>query len=192
VSGAATDDLVHRLSEPAGRQAPADFPTDLEVAGHPGLYSWWGDDHARSLIGEELQVEMPPLLYVGQAGATRWPSGTPSKATLASRVGGNHIRGNARSSTFRLTISTVLLRPLQLAPAPGGRLTPESNALVSAWITAHLQVAIVPYPDRDSLGALEGEVVRLLDPPLNLGHCVVTPARAQLTELRRQLPRRVL
>jgi hypothetical protein len=33
-------------------------------------------------------------------------------------------------------------------------------------------------------------VVAVLDPPLNLGHCLSSETRARLTALRRSLPRR--
>jgi hypothetical protein len=104
------------------------------------------------------------------------------------RIGRQRIGGNARSSTFRLTISALLTERLGLKAA-GGRLLPDSNAVVTGWIADHLRVAIAPYPDRDTLGAVEAEVVRVLDPPLNLGHCLPSEARARLSALRRQLRR---
>lgn len=152
-------------------------------------YAWWGDDEARTVLGEEIGAELGPLLYVGQAGATKWPSGTRSSATLRSRVGGQHIRGNARSSTFRLTISSLLLRRLGLVAVPGGKLDGASNTTVSAWIADHLRVVLAPYDSRDTLGGVEAEVVAHLEPPLNLGHCLPSDARHRLTEPRRSLPR---
>jgi len=185
------DGLVTALSDSTKPEAPATFPRDARAAAHPGLYSWWGDGQARQLLAAGLEVDvLPPLLYAGQAGATKWPSGKRSNATLRSRIGQQHIRGNARSSTFRLTISTILLAELELEPAPGGRLTPESNQVVSNWIVTHLRVATVPFPDRDRLGVIEAAVVGRLDPPLNLDHCTSSATRSRLTELRRALPRR--
>lgn len=183
--------LVAALSDSSRAEAPGRFPTDRRAAASPGLYSWWGDDEGRSLLASALEVDsLPPLLYAGQAGATKWPSGKPSNATLRSRIGRQHIRGNARSSTFRLTLSTILLVELGLSPAPGGRLTADSNRVVSEWIAAHLCVVIVPFADRDRLGVVEAEVVGRLDPPLNLDHCASSSIRARLTELRRALPRK--
>lgn len=184
------DVLVTALSDSTKAEPPATFPRDAKTAAHPGLYSWWGDDRARRLLAAGLEVDvLPPLLYAGQAGATKWPSGKRSNATLRSRIGQQHIRGNARSSTFRLTISTILLAELDLQPAPGGRLTPESNQVVSNWIATHLRVATVPFPDRDRLGVIEAAVVGRLDPPLNLDHCASSTTRSRLTELRGALPR---
>jgi hypothetical protein len=71
----------------------------------------------------------------------------------------------------------------------GGRLAPDSNVAVSEWIADHLWVAIAPYEDRDTLGAVKAEVVAQTDPPLNLGHCLPSHARHRLSELRRAIPR---
>lgn len=56
----------------------------------------------------------------------------------------------------------------------------ESNRRVSEWIVEHLSVAVAPFPERDELAAVEAAVVRRLDPPLNLGHCLPSQARAGL------------
>lgn len=182
-------EIIEMLSKPENAQPPLRFPLDSHSAGHAGMYAWWADDTARRDLGRPLDLVLPPLIYIGQAGATRWPSGTPSGATLRSRIGQQHIRGNARSSTFRLTVSALLLDQLELSVA-GGRLDPASNARVSAWIAEHLMVAIAPINDRDRLATIEEEVVAALDPPLNLGHCLSTTARRTLTERRSALSRR--
>ena len=101
-------EIIEILSKAENAQHPLRFPIDSHSARHAGMYAWWADDTARSDLGRPLGLTLPPLIYVGQAGATRWPSGTPSGATLRSRIGQQHIRGNARSSTFRLTVSALL------------------------------------------------------------------------------------
>jgi hypothetical protein len=83
----------------------------------------------------------------------------------------------------------LLLGRLDLATVARGKLDVASNARVSDWIADHVRVAIAPYDDRDTLGAVESEVVTALDPPLNLGHCLPSDARARLTALRRSLDR---
>jgi hypothetical protein len=167
---------------------PRDFLSRNDLA-HPGMYAWFGDLAALDLFRDALGTEIPALLYVGQAGATKWPSGKRSRATLQSRVGGQHIRGNARSSTFRLTVSSLLLQRFDLVVVDGGKLDAAGNARVTEWISEHLRVSPAVYDDRDTLGAIEAEVVTSLDPPLNLGHCLPSAARARLTELRRSIPR---
>jgi len=179
--------IVELLADASRAQGPVDFPTDPGMARQPGLYAWWADDSARRLLGGALEVELPALIYAGQAGATRWPSGASSRATLASRIGAQHIRGNARSSTFRLTVSALLRPAMSLKMDQRGRLVTEDNRRVSAWIAQHLRVSIAPFPDRDRLGGLEAAVLGRLDPPLNLGRCLPTHARGRLSELRRAL-----
>jgi GIY-YIG catalytic domain-containing protein len=185
----AARDIAHRLTDPNNAVPPAEFPRDPLEAARPGMYAWWGDTEACEALGEEIGAPLSGLLYAGQTGATRKPSGRKSSATLASRVARQHIRGNARSSTFRLTISTLLFDRFSLVSAGKGRLDATSNAHVSAWIAEHLSVAIAPFDDRDSLGEVEEEVLELLDPPLNLGTCLPSAARARITERRRLLRR---
>ncbi|TDK96483.1 DNA-binding protein [Mycobacterium paragordonae] len=181
--------LARQLTRQDAATRPALFPADRLQAARPGMYSWWGDDEACNVLGEAVGAHLPPLLYVGQAGATRWPSGKKSAATLLSRIGSQHIRGNARSSTFRLTVSCLLADRMSLVAVKGGKLDPTSNAKVSAWIAEHLQVVIAPFDDRDSLGKVEKVVVSQLDPPLNLEHCAPSQARTRLTQLRGNLSR---
>jgi hypothetical protein len=176
--------LLAALTNPVLRVPSSAFPLDRADAGRPGLYSWWADNDARDLISHALGVAAPELIYAGQAGATRHPSGTPSKATLASRIQANHVNGNASSSTFRLTISAILLQPLSLQMARPGQLNPDSNRKVSEWIRDHLQVAISPYDDRDSIAEVENATLDILDPLLNIRGRPATPARQRLTALR--------
>lgn len=175
--------LVTSLTNESRTQSPARFPEDRAEAAHAGLYSWWADAHARSTLGHVLAAELPPLIYVGQAGATKWPSGKKSAATLGSRIRSQHIRGNARSSTFRLTISSLLREVLEL-DVEAGRLDSASNGRISEWIAQHLRVAIVAVPNRDTLGMIEEGVVAAIDPPLNLDHCAPSLVREQLRNVR--------
>ena len=181
--------LIVALLSDFGRAArPGDFATDDGIAGQAGLYSWWATSTATELLFQLQAVGPPPyLLYVGQAGATRWPSGRKSTATLKSRILSNHISGNTLSSTFRHTISAILVRPLHLRVASSGRLLLEDNRRVSAWIQQHLRIAIAPWPDRDTLEAIESQVLDALDPTLNIDGRPATPFREHLTKLRRQM-----
>lgn len=164
---------------------PRTFPTDGAAADQPGLYAWWADRSARDLLGQVGGEEAPRLIYVGQAGATLWPSGKRSTATLKSRVRGNHITGTPESSTFRKTISAILLGPLSLRLQGPGKLAPEDNRRVSEWIGEHLRVTIVPWDDRDSLERLEEAVIETLDPPLNLDGRPATALRQHVKTQRK-------
>jgi hypothetical protein len=181
--------LSARLTTFAYTERPAEFPFDEVAARCAGMYSWWADEIAQQMLGAPLGATLPPLVYVGQAGATRWPSGTRSNATLGSRISRQHISGNAGSSTFRLTVSALLLVSLNLNLDDDGRLDAASNGRVSLWIADHMRVAIAPFDGRDQLGIVEASVVSNLDPPLNLEHCHSTAARQTLSGLRRCITR---
>ena len=179
------DRLVALLSDFGRAVAPRAFPTDDAAADDAGLYAWWADSTATELLSQlRGDVRPPYLIYVGQAGATMWPSGKKSTATLKSRILSNHIGGNASSSTFRLTLSAILAGPLNLGVAKPGRLLPEDNRRVSTWIKENLRVAITAWPERDTLKATEHKVLKRIDPPLNIDGQPETPFREHLTKLR--------
>ncbi len=150
-------------------------PTGLKV---PGLYSWWADEQAATDLSSGLgHTIQPGMIYAGLAGATRWPSGKRSSNTLWSRIAGMHLGKRHEFSTFRRTLGAVQAHRQNSE-------TVDEQALTQ-WMMAHLRVLAAPYEDADTLGRLETEVLRLLDPPLNLQGMPSTPVRRRLTELRR-------
>ena len=172
--------LTRILSDPRLAISPQDFlargPHGLQC---PGLYSWWVDDEGAADLsrglGEPVQVG---LIYAGQAGARRWPSGQRSVSTLWARISGMHLAGAAEFSTFRRSLAAIL-RPVI------GR-AGENDARLSDWMNAHLRVAAAAVPDSDTLGAIEAAVLDSIDPPLSLRGRPPSPVRAKLTELRGQ------
>ncbi len=118
----------------------------------------------------------PGLIYAGQAGATRWPSGKRSTNTLWGRLNGMHLGGRAKLSTFRLTLASALRGPLQL-PHP-------DDPRITQWMHAHLRVVVLPVTDGDSLGKVEDAVLDELDPPLNLAGRRPSELRRRLSSLR--------
>ena len=186
--GIETRRIISLLSDSGRAKEPRRFPESNVESNYPGLYAWWADSTAVDLFTRVVGSVSPDgCIYVGQTGATKWPSGKTSKATLRNRILGNHIRGNVRSSTFRWTISAILFRPLKLRLANPNRLRPEDNRKVSDWIKNHLRVAIAPYADRDSLGKVERDVLKALDPPLCLQDCPTNEFRQRLSDLRKRL-----
>lgn len=144
-----------------------------------GLYSWWVDETGAADLSSGLEIGIEPgLIYAGQAGATKWPSGTQSANTLRKRVGQMHLRGRATGSTFRLTLASILGRPLEMRSLDDPKL--------SEWMLAHLSVSWWSTEDRDSLGQLEESVLLCLDPPFNLDHMGSTDIRKALRGRRRQ------
>jgi hypothetical protein len=144
----------------------------------PGLYSWWVDEVGVRDLSNGLGVMVRPgLIYAGQAGATRWPSGRRSRNTLWERIVGMHLDGSVEFSTFRKTLDAVLRGPLELRWSDDPRL--------SEWMRQHLRVIAWPHDDPDALGRMEAAVLRRLDPPLNLKGMNPSPVRDALQRLRR-------
>ena len=187
-----SDEDVSRALE-ALERAPvivsaAEWPTGLDDLEQPGLYSWWVDDRGAGDLATALEQELRAgRMYAGQTGATKWPSGRVGSMTLRQRLGGNHLRGSIRGSTFRRTLGACLVDPLDLALAAAGKLTPDSERQLSSWMQTHLRVAVHPYPNRNVLGDLERRVLAVLDPPLNLEGMPRTALRERLSALRRRL-----
>jgi GIY-YIG catalytic domain len=162
--------------------------TDLAKA---GLYSWWVDESGAADLSAGLGMEViVGRIYAGQTGATRWPSGTVVTSTLSGRIGGNHLRGNVRGSTFRRTLAAVLWEPRAFAVSGPARLNPSSEKDLSEWMRLHLEVAVHRFAERDSLADLEHHVLARLDPPLNLEGMPATSIRMRLAELRAALTHR--
>lgn len=184
---AEVDRLVALLRDRSNAVRAGDFPADPAVAKLPGLYAWWADEDGRAILAAGLGCTLDPLIYAGLAGATHWPSGKPSKTTLAQRVRGLHLRGNIRASTFRHTLAAIVREPLHLQVVARNRLTKAGEQELSGWMAHHLYVAVYPYPDRDALGRMEKEILARLVPPLNLAGMPTTPLRAQVKALRQSL-----
>jgi len=179
---------IQALDVGAARIRAREWPSDLAGLDDPGLYAWWVDASGARMLSMGLATEVAAgRIYAGQAGATAWPSGTRRVATLRSRIGGNHIRGSVRGSTFRLTLAAILRTPLGLEIIGSRKLGAGSEQRLTEWVLAHLELAVHPFPDKDRLGQLERVVLGSLDPPLNLEGMPSTPMRTTLSELRREV-----
>ena len=171
--------LTEALMTPLGRTRASAWPPQSDDLDSAGLYSWWADQPGADHLSAGLELPLRAgLIYAGQAGAGR------SRATLRSRIGGNHLHGNVYGSTMRLTLASTLLAPLDLQPTGDRHMESESERRLSDWIRQHLSVAVVPVPDRAGLRDLEGAVLNLLDPPLNLQGRPQSEVRTRLSYLR--------
>lgn len=171
--------IEEQLLNPSRRVTPSDFPVSGDDVALPGLYAWFVDPAGAAQLSEALGgVIEPGLIYVGQAGAGL------SSATLASRVGENHLRGNVRRSTFRFTLASALTEQLGLRWIGARQLDAPSEGAISEWIAEHLTVAVAPVADRVALETLADEVAQRLDPVLNLPHMARTPVRGALARSR--------
>ena len=135
-----------------------------------------GTGAAELSTGLGLNLE-PGLIYAGLAGATKWPSGKPSKNTLWGRIAGMHLGRKHKFSTFRHTLGSILANSERRSTIDEDRLT--------TWMHEHLRVITVTHQDADTLGRLEWDVLASLDTPLNLDKVPASPIRSRITSLRK-------
>ena len=165
--------LVEELGDRSRAVLASAFHADGPDASRCGVYGWWADETARRLIEKTLDTDASSLIYVGQ-----------TRRTLATRVLDDHLNGSIRNSTLRWSLSAILMTTPAFAAEHSDPQVVRRSPTLSAWMREHLQVAIIPV-DRPEL--VKGRVIDHYDPPLNLSGVDRTPARARLTELRRQL-----
>lgn len=174
-------EVAAALLDGSRRVHASEFPGNVAGLGQPGLYAWFVDEAGARTLSRGLGHAVEPgLIYAGQAGAG-------STATLASRVGRQHLRGNVRGSTFRFTLAAVLAGELGLQGAGGRHLAGDGESKLTGWMLDHLAVAVVPIDDHDIVGGLERLVLARLDPPLNLEGMGSTALRTTLSALRHRL-----
>jgi hypothetical protein len=190
-SAATFEDVVAELGDPTNAKSSREFPwgrLDLDEA---GLYSWWVDAEGAQQLAAGLGHDIAPgLIYAGQTSATRSRSRKASRSTLLGRVGGNHLRGSIRGSTFRLTLAACLRTALALEAAGAQKLDARSEQRLSDWMLAHLAVICVPYAGREGLLDVEAQAIHRLNPPLNRAGAAVDPRRVALRALRGGFGRR--
>jgi hypothetical protein len=168
-----------------------EWPAGAEGLDRPGLFGFWVDEDGAAELARGLDAPFDAgRVYVGQAGATKWPSGRASGDALGARVGRVHLAGKVRGSALRLTLAAILLDQLHLVVQAAMLLVPSSEHELSAWMRAHLLVAVHPHDDRDSLLGLEQAVVQRLDPSLNLeAYLPATTVRQTVGALRKRISR---
>lgn len=173
------DEAFRRLTDARQRVAPVGV-SGLSDKAEPGMYAWFVDVEGAEHLAAGLGLPVDAgLIYAGQAGAGG------SKATLGSRIRGNHLGGDIYGSTFRLTLASALRTPLALEPIGGRRMNRDGEGRLTDWMRKYLMVSAIAYPDRLGLDAFETMVLDRLDPPLNLAKRPPTPTRRRLTTLRR-------
>ena len=178
-------ELIDALGDRARAERASAFRSDGPSAGLCGVYGWWADDVARHAIEQALGADVAPFIYVGKAG------GAHSVQTFGARILGNHLNGSNRTSTFRQSLTAILLSdPVFAAAHPNPRAL-AARQVVSSWMREHLAVAVVAVGGPEDIEAAEDAAIARYDPPLNLRGVARTPSRMRLRELRRDLRRRV-
>src|SRR3954454_1427579 len=104
-----------------------------------GMHAWWMVPGAISGVsGPGHPTEAFQLLYVGIA-----PSRDDSKATLRSRILGQHVGGNIGSSTFRQSLAALLFDAQGWRTTGSGssaKLVPHDNRALSDWQQQNLRL----------------------------------------------------
>lgn len=149
--------------------------TPAHIPPTAGLYAIYGDHDAWSDLGYDYRSDTP--LYIGK-----------SERNLIDRDLTTHFAvdtsrpARTGSSTVRRSFAALLrdrlnLRPVPRNPAKPGHfdkfaLTPEGDNRLTAWMHAHLSIAVWPAPtDLDTtLTTLEKAMLMTFDPLLNLSN----------------------
>ena len=151
------------------------------VPSAPGVYAWWARFGALPGIsgprhdGADLQ-----LLYVGIA-----PNGAASKATLRSRVVGDHIRGKTGSSTLRRSLAALLSEQQGWRSRWTTRpvLVNADELRLSEWMAERLQLTWAEHPQP---WTVEAQVIAELEPPLNQADNAAHPLHPVVREARQK------
>ena len=169
----------------------SEWPAGAEGVDRPGLFGFWVDESGAADLARGLDLPLEAgRIWVGQAGATRWPSGRANSDTLDDRIARTHLQGRVRSSTVRLTLAAILFVQLDLVVQASALLQASAEQDLSDWMSAHLSIAVHPHDDRDSLAGLEQGIVQRLDPPLNIDdYLPATSVRQSVIALRRRISR---
>jgi hypothetical protein len=169
----------------------SEWPAGVTGLDRPGLFAFWVDDAGAAGLSRGLDLSLEAgRVYVGQAGATKWPSGRAGDETLGHAVGRVHLGGKVRMSAFRWTLAAILFDQLEMQGQAAMLITPSSEQALGEWMHAHLSVAVHPHDDRDTLGGLEQAIVQRFDPPFSLGdHMPATPVRQRIVTLRKRISR---
>ena len=179
-------ELVEKLGDRSRAVPASEFSADDPGASHCGVYTWWADETAQHVIKRALGADASSVIYVGKAG------GGMSSQTLATRIVGKHLksRANIGSSTLRKSLTAILMKDKAFAAEHTSPDAVVRSPILSDWMRQHLKVAIAPVDRPEQVKHAEEAALKYYDPPLNLQGVTTTPARAQLSTLRKALPGR--
>jgi hypothetical protein len=152
----------------------------------PGLYAVYGSEQAWVDLGlSEDDIAGAPL-YVGKA-----------EDSFVSRDLRTHFSsGRTGQSTVRRSFAALLASSLGLRGIPRNTqvpghfanygLSPVDDEALTSWMWRHLALAVWPATKGLALVDVEREVVRLLDPPINIEH-LPRSSRKDLSAARKAL-----
>lgn len=164
--------LAEWLSDPANAEPSWMLQSNDRRASQRGVLAWHGDHIALELVRNALGPVGAGPLYVGR-----------TNAALQLRLGPTRL-GRVKASSLRGSLAALLWDELELRCAVPYTLDEVATTRLSNWMSQHLSVTIVPIGARSAISAIEAEVLRHLDPPLNLNKVGWSPARTRLRRLR--------
>jgi hypothetical protein len=150
----------------------------------PGIYGWFFSELPPGTPATDcITSDGRTLLYVGISPTERRVGLPPSGQNLRVRLR-QHFRGNAASSTLRLTLGCLLARKLGIAlQRDSDRYTFGNEELVlSNWMGEN---AFVRWQALDKPWLLENQLISEMSLPLNLRGNEDHEFHASLTQLRR-------
>jgi hypothetical protein len=177
----ATDVATALVVEPVPLETALEPPDAGGLPAKPGFYAWWAEESTIAGVPHHPHAASPRLglLYVGIS-----PTRPASSGNIRSRVIGQHIRGNTSSSTFRFVLASLLLEELDLRPHATTKkvvLDKGDNLRLREWQFDHLQLT---WCERPRAWEIEGEVIALMQPPLNSAANQAHPFYAHVSSAR--------
>lgn len=144
----------------------ADPRPDLD---RPGLVAWWVDTAGALDLSRGLGHPVPDGLVYVETDVDE----TNARDLLVRALNPDP----DHQSLWRLSLSASL--------APNAGYGGLDDAALTAWMSKHLRVAIVPEQLPGEIAAMQRDTVRRLDPALNIKWLSLTPLRLRLKGLRR-------
>jgi GIY-YIG catalytic domain len=147
-----------------------------------GIYAWYFRKFPPKVIADDCIMQNGlSLLYVGIS-----PSRSGSKQNLRKRIR-NHCRGNASTSTLRLTLGCLLSDQLGIQlqrTGKSGRMTftKPGEEILSAWME---QNAFVYWQEHPKPWEIEEQIIGSFSLPLNLRDNEHHPFYPVLTSIRK-------
>lgn len=151
------------------------------VPAEPGLYAWWSLPSALpGITGPRHPDGKHELVYVGIA-----RSGATSRATLRSRVIGNHVNGTTGQSTLRRSLASLLYEREGWRSRFSDRplLAADDERRLNDWMQENLALT---WALHEQPWTVEAQVIAELTPPLNQSANSAHPLYRHVREARRR------
>lgn len=146
----------------------------------PGLYGWFVDQAGARNLNRCLMLPVRSgLVFVGQVGGSSWQAVADPVRNLRDELQHVQLHGQARDSTFRMLLATVLREHLGMSSL--------EDPCLTEWMLEHLSVSTWVSQNVGSLQGFEQLVVAELNPVLNIDHLAAAQYRNRLNQMRSNL-----